>query len=110
MAKEIDSLPGPLLKLPSVKEVEKMYFDSFEDIINCSPQQPNETEEDYAKRFTEVLRNILYRHRSVVPLMALGILELKKSPDYNERLDFPIQYFLSEFDHLFLLTEKIVCT
>jgi hypothetical protein len=96
MAKEIDSLPKPLLKLPSVKEVEQMYFDSFQDIINCSPQGPDELEEDYAKRFTEVLRKIVNRHRSVVPLMALGILELKKSPEYNERLDFQIQYFLGE--------------
>ncbi|KMS93405.1 hypothetical protein BVRB_031810, partial [Beta vulgaris subsp. vulgaris] len=70
---ELENLPYGLSAMPSVKKVHNLYVDSFK-LLNNSPK-PNTAQGEL--EFKEVIHGMLQRHRDVVPLMAMGIKELK---------------------------------
>ncbi|XP_028052090.1 pyruvate dehydrogenase (acetyl-transferring) kinase, mitochondrial-like [Camellia sinensis] len=75
--------------------VRDWYLDSFRD-LRCFPEIMDTKDE---LEFTQMLKVIKVRHNNIVPIMALGVQQLKKSldPKINyEDLD-EIQQFLDRF-------------
>ncbi|KAJ7980472.1 Pyruvate dehydrogenase (Acetyl-transferring) kinase mitochondrial [Quillaja saponaria] len=92
---ELESLPYGLSEKPAVLKVRDWYLDSFRD-LRSFPDIKNMNDE---KDFTQMLKAIKVRHNNVVPTMALGVQQLKKSMGPKtcyEDLD-EIQQFLDRF-------------
>jgi len=95
---ELESIPGPLLEQPSVREISQKYRQSFLDLLTLpaakeitklSVKRKKQTLTD----FSEILSAILHRHANVVATMGMGIQELKQQvTEKNEEL-----YYLKEF-------------
>ncbi len=55
-------------------QVRDWYVESFKDLRDFPAIKDNNDEQ----KFTDLLRHIYHRHRHVVPVMAMGVAELKK--------------------------------
>lgn len=62
------------LTLLSLLQVRDWYVESFKDLREFPPIKDINDE----KKFTDLLRHIYHRHRHVVPVMAMGVAELKR--------------------------------
>lgn len=92
---ELDSLPYGLSQKPAVLKVRDWYLDSFRDLRSFSEIKDTSDELE----FTQMIKMIKVRHNNVVPTMALGVQQLKKSLDPKidyEDLD-EIHQFLDRF-------------
>ncbi|KAL2518910.1 [Pyruvate dehydrogenase (acetyl-transferring)] kinase [Abeliophyllum distichum] len=93
---EVEALPYGLSRKPDVVNVRYWYLDSFRD-LRSFPDIKDKSDE---LEFTQMIKMIKVRHNNVVPMMALGVQQLKKDLDtkidYKEDLD-EIQQFLDRF-------------
>ncbi|KAL3812213.1 hypothetical protein ACJIZ3_013481 [Penstemon smallii] len=89
---ELDSLPYGLSHKPAVLKVRDWYLDSFRDLRSFPDIEDNNNELE----FTQMIKLIKVRHNNVVPMMALGVQQLKK--DLNPKIDY---HYLDEI-HQFL--------
>ncbi|KAK4759277.1 hypothetical protein SAY87_022408 [Trapa incisa] len=92
---ELESLPHGLSSMPAVLKVRDWYLDSFRDVRSISDVKDMNDE----KEFTQVIKAVKVRHNNVVPMMALGVQQLKKGMDPKimyEDLD-EIHQFLDRF-------------
>ncbi|GLU05170.1 hypothetical protein SLE2022_222840 [Rubroshorea leprosula] len=92
---ELERLPYGLSEKPAVLTVRDWYLDSFRD-VRSFPEIKDANDE---KEFTQVIKAVKVRHNNVVPMMALGVQQLKKGMDPNigyEDLD-EIHQFLDRF-------------
>lgn len=92
---ELENLPYSLSEKAPILQVRDMYVHSFRDLRNF-PEIENDGLE---LEFTNMLHQIKKRHNDVVPMMALGIRELKKDlGSQMGRDDVPeIHQFLDRF-------------
>ncbi|GER31464.1 pyruvate dehydrogenase kinase [Striga asiatica] len=92
---ELDSLPYGLSHKPAVLKVRDWYLDSFRDLRSFRDIKDNNDEVD----FTQMIKMIKVRHNNVVPMMALGVQQLKK--DLNPKINYmdfdEIHQFLDRF-------------
>ncbi|KAI3469213.1 hypothetical protein Pfo_025876 [Paulownia fortunei] len=92
---ELESLPYGLSHKPAVLKVKDWYLDSFRDIRSFPDIKDNSDELD----FTQMIKMIKVRHNNVVPMMALGVQQLKK--DLDPKIDYKdldeIHQFLDRF-------------
>ncbi|KAF3456456.1 hypothetical protein FNV43_RR01106 [Rhamnella rubrinervis] len=92
---ELESLPYGLSEKPAVLKVRDWYLDSFRDLRSF----PGIKDTNDEKEFTQMIKAIKVRHNNVVPMMALGVQQLKKGMDPKivyEDLD-EIHQFLDRF-------------
>ncbi|PPR89042.1 hypothetical protein GOBAR_AA31639 [Gossypium barbadense] len=92
---ELESLPYGLSEKPAVLKVRDWYLDSFRD-LRSFPEIKDTNDE---REFTQMIKAIKVRHNNVVPMMALGVQQLKKGMDPKiiyEDLD-EIHQFLDRF-------------
>ncbi|XP_031396058.1 pyruvate dehydrogenase (acetyl-transferring) kinase, mitochondrial isoform X1 [Punica granatum] len=107
---ELESLPYGLSEKPAVlkkcllsqnstlidgHEVRDWYLDSFRDVRSF----PDIKDMNDEKEFTQMIKAVKVRHNNVVPMMALGVQQLKKGMDLKimyEDLD-EIHQFLDRF-------------
>ncbi|XP_031285786.1 pyruvate dehydrogenase (acetyl-transferring) kinase, mitochondrial [Pistacia vera] len=92
---ELESLPYALSEKPAVLKVRDWYLDSFRD-MRSFPEIKDSSDE---REFTQMIKAIKVRHNNVVPMMALGVQQLKKVMDPKivyEDLD-EIHQFLDRF-------------
>ncbi|KAK1390306.1 Protein-serine/threonine kinase [Heracleum sosnowskyi] len=92
---ELETLPYGLSDKPAVIKVRDWYLDSFKDIRSFSEIKDKNSELE----FTNMIKMIKVRHNNVVPTLALGVQQLKKSLDPKieyEGLD-EIHQFLDRF-------------
>lgn len=90
---ELENLPYGLSAKPHVLKVRDWYVESFKDLRNFPKVKDVEDE----KQLTQLLKHIYTRHQNVVPVMAMGVAELKKElsstiglkdlPDIHQFLD-----------------------
>lgn len=90
---ELENLPYGLSAKPHVLKVRDWYVESFKELRNFPKVKDVQDEE----KLTALLRNIYSRHQNVVPVMAMGVAELKKElsstiglkdlPDIHQFLD-----------------------
>lgn len=92
---ELDSLPYGLSQKPAVLKVRDWYLDSFRDLRSF----PDIKDKKDELEFTQMIKMIKVRHNNVVPMMALGVQQLKK--DLNPKIDYEdldeIHQFLDRF-------------
>ncbi|KDP28004.1 hypothetical protein JCGZ_19084 [Jatropha curcas] len=92
---ELETLPYGLSEKPAVLKVRDWYLDSFRDLRSFPDIKDSNDERD----FTQMIKAIKVRHNNVVPMMALGVQQLKKGMDPKivyEDLD-EIHQFLDRF-------------
>ncbi|KAI9195914.1 hypothetical protein LWI28_019360 [Acer negundo] len=92
---ELETLPYGLSDKPAVLKVRDWYLDSFRD-LRSFPEIKQTNDE---KEFTQMIKAIKVRHNNVVPMMALGVQQLKKDvhpKNVDEGLD-EIHQFLDRF-------------
>ncbi|KAH9766548.1 pyruvate dehydrogenase kinase [Citrus sinensis] len=92
---ELETLPYGLSEKPAVLKVRDWYLDSFRDLRSFPDIRSTSDERD----FTQMIKAIKVRHNNVVPMMALGLQQLKKEMDPKivyEDLD-EIHQFLDRF-------------
>ncbi len=83
-AAELESLPYGLSQCPSVQRVRSWYITSYVELQKFVDIRTVEDE----LAFTDALRAILKRHEHVVPGIAQGIIELKRSrPEFASSVD-----------------------
>lgn len=94
-ALELETLPYGLSLKPAVLKVRDWYLDSFRD-LRSFPEINNTNDE---LEFTQMIKMIKVRHNNVVPMMALGVQQLKKS--LGRKIDYQdldeIHQFLDRF-------------
>uniref|UniRef100_A0A5B6ZP93 Protein-serine/threonine kinase n=1 Tax=Davidia involucrata TaxID=16924 RepID=A0A5B6ZP93_DAVIN len=92
---ELESLPYGLSEKPAVLKVRDWYLDSFRDLRTFPEIRETNDELD----FTQMIKMIKVRHNNVVPMMALGVQQLKKG--LNPKMDYDyldeIHQFLDRF-------------
>ncbi|XP_021756974.1 pyruvate dehydrogenase (acetyl-transferring) kinase, mitochondrial-like [Chenopodium quinoa] len=92
---ELESLPYGLSLKPAVLKVHDWYLDSFRDLRSFPSIKDNRDELD----FTQMIKMIKVRHNNVVPMMAMGVQQLKKGMDpkivYEDLVE--IHQFLDRF-------------
>ncbi|KAK9725333.1 hypothetical protein RND81_05G137200 [Saponaria officinalis] len=92
---ELQSLPYGLSLKPAVLKVRDWYVDSFRD-LRSFPEIKDKADE---LNFTQMIKMIKVRHNNVVPMMALGVQQLKKGMDpkivYEDLIE--IHQFLDRF-------------
>ncbi|KAF9921843.1 hypothetical protein FBU30_008094 [Linnemannia zychae] len=86
--KSIQNLPFIIGTNPYIKQVYRLYYDSFQALTAF--QEEIRDEEDLDK-FTEILCGLVKSHSDVIPMLSQGFLECKK---YMNTVD--IQTFLDE--------------
>lgn len=92
---ELENLPYGISDKPQVRKVRDWYVESFRELRDFPAIKAMEEEEE----FTRVIKSIMQRHENVVPMMARGILELKRDLGEHRALnDLPeIHKFLDGF-------------
>ncbi|BDA45758.1 [Pyruvate dehydrogenase (acetyl-transferring)] kinase isozyme [Coccomyxa sp. Obi] len=92
---ELENLPFGLSAKSPVIKVRDWYVESFKELREFKPIRDAESE----LNFTELLKHIYHRHRNVVPVMAIGVAELKRELKADGGLtEFPeIHQFLDGF-------------
>ncbi|KFK38109.1 hypothetical protein AALP_AA3G070700 [Arabis alpina] len=88
---ELETLPYGLSEKPAVLKVRDWYVESFRD-MRAFPEIKDTSDE---KDFTQMIKAVKVRHNNVVPMMALGVNQLKKGIN-SENLD-EIHRFLDRF-------------
>ncbi|XP_059632032.1 pyruvate dehydrogenase (acetyl-transferring) kinase, mitochondrial [Cornus florida] len=92
---ELESLPYGLSEKPAILKVRDWYLDSFRDLRSI-PEIKDTNDE---LEFTKMIKMIKVRHNNVVPMMALGVQQLKKG--LNAKIDYEsldeIHQFLDRF-------------
>jgi pyruvate dehydrogenase kinase 2/3/4 len=71
---ELENLPYGLSAKSHVVKVRDWYVESFRDLRHFPPIKDTSDE----RKFTEMLKHVYHRHRNVVPVMAMGVAELKQ--------------------------------
>merc|ERR1712137_73548 len=97
---ELESIPGPLLEQPSIREICQKYRTSFLDLLPLPlPREVTESSKEAVfKEFAIRLEAILLRHQNVVSTMGMGILELKQSQqNQDEEMFSRLKEFLDRF-------------
>jgi pyruvate dehydrogenase kinase 2/3/4 len=96
---ELENLPYGLSAMPSVQKVHSWYESTFEELRSTPlPSNANDTE-----RFKVALEKVLTRHNDVVPTLAKGLIELKKTLGVSEEKIVDRCPFLQDFlDRFFL--------
>ncbi|XP_018485491.2 pyruvate dehydrogenase (acetyl-transferring) kinase, mitochondrial [Raphanus sativus] len=89
---ELETLPYGLSEKPAVLKVRDWYVESFRD-MRAFPEIKDTADE---KEFTQMIKAVKVRHNNVVPMMALGVNQLKKGMRLYENLD-EIHQFLDRF-------------
>ncbi|CAH8361595.1 unnamed protein product [Eruca vesicaria subsp. sativa] len=89
---ELETLPYGLSEKPAVLKVRDWYVESFRD-MRAFPEIKDTADE---KEFTHMIKAVKVRHNNVVPMMALGVNQLKKVIKLYEKLD-EIHQFLDRF-------------
>uniref|UniRef100_A0A7N0UIP9 Protein-serine/threonine kinase n=1 Tax=Kalanchoe fedtschenkoi TaxID=63787 RepID=A0A7N0UIP9_KALFE len=74
IAVDLERSPYGLSEKPAVLQVRDWYVDSFRD-FRTFPEIKNDSDE---KEFTKMINKVKVRHNNVVPMMALGVQQLKK--------------------------------
>ncbi|MCD9560111.1 [Datura stramonium] len=91
---ELENLPYGLSSKPAVLKVRDWYLDSFRD-LRSYPEIKDKNDE---LEFTQMVKMIKVRHNNVVPVMALGIQQLKKDrPKFDYEDLSEIHQFLDRF-------------
>ncbi|XP_055822219.1 pyruvate dehydrogenase (acetyl-transferring) kinase, mitochondrial-like [Solanum dulcamara] len=91
---ELEDLPYGLSKKLGVLKVRDWYLDSFRD-LRSYPEIKDKNDE---LEFTQIVKMIKVRHNNVVPMMALGIQQLKKEcPQFDYEDWTAIHRFLDRF-------------
>lgn len=92
---ELETLPYGLSHKPAVLKVRDWYVDSFRD-LRLFPEIKGNSDE---LNFTQMIKMIKVRHNNVVPMMAMGVQQLKKGMDpkivYEDLVE--IHQFLDRF-------------
>ncbi|KAF2548212.1 hypothetical protein F2Q70_00023863 [Brassica cretica] len=83
--------PSPPMSLV-LRVVRDWYLESFRD-MRAFPEIKDTADE---KDFTQMIKAVKVRHNNVVPMMALGVNQLKKGVHFYENLD-EIHQFLDRF-------------
>uniref|UniRef100_A0A1J3IXX7 Protein-serine/threonine kinase n=1 Tax=Noccaea caerulescens TaxID=107243 RepID=A0A1J3IXX7_NOCCA len=89
---ELETLPYGLSEKPAVLKVRDWYLESFRD-MRAFPEIKDTNDE---KEFTQMIKAVKVRHNNVVPMMALGVNQLKRGVQFYENLD-EIHQFLDRF-------------
>ena len=107
---ELENLPYGLSAKPHVLKVRDWYVESFKD-LKAFPKIKSASDE---VNFTDLLRHIYSRHRNVVPVMAMGVAELKRElsatiglkdlPDIHQFLD---GFYMSRIGIRMLIGQQI---
>lgn len=92
---ELENLPHGISSKPQVQTVRDWYVESFRELRDFKPVKNTTDEEE----FTDLIKSIMKRHTNVVPMMAKGILELRRDLGSERALnDLPeIHKFLDGF-------------
>ncbi|XP_034706082.1 pyruvate dehydrogenase (acetyl-transferring) kinase, mitochondrial-like [Vitis riparia] len=90
---ELQSLPFGLSQKPAVLKVRDWYLESFHD-IRSFPEVKDTSDE---LGFTNMIKMIKVRHNNVVPMMALGVQQLKSDINPKARKLDEIHQFLDRF-------------
>ncbi|WMV09333.1 hypothetical protein MTR67_002718 [Solanum verrucosum] len=92
---DLQTLPYGLSHKPAVLKVRDWYLDSFRDLRSF----PDIKDENDELEFTKMINLVKVRHNNVVPMMALGVQQLKK--DLHPKIDYKdldeIHQFLDRF-------------
>ncbi|KAL3505552.1 hypothetical protein ACH5RR_030934 [Cinchona calisaya] len=92
---ELEFLPYGLSLKPAVLKVRDWYLESFRDLRSF----PDIKDKNDELEFTQMIKMIKVRHNNVVPMMALGVQQLKK--DLKPKVDYEdldeIHQFLDRF-------------
>jgi pyruvate dehydrogenase kinase 2/3/4 len=104
---ELESLPFGLAEMPSIRLLRDMYIDSTRELMEFPrPELPSDD-----MSYVQTIDGIKRRHSSVVPLMATGVLELKRligadalSPKIQEFLD---RFFMSRIGIRMLIGQHV---
>lgn len=107
---ELENLPYGLSARPHVVKVRDWYVESFKD-LRSFPKVKDASDE---VQFTRLLAHIYRRHKNVVPVMAMGVAELKRElaatiglndlPDIHQFLD---GFYLSRIGIRMLIGQHI---
>ncbi|NP_001302545.1 pyruvate dehydrogenase (acetyl-transferring) kinase, mitochondrial [Brassica napus] len=89
---ELETLPYGLSEKPAVLKVRDWYVESFRD-MRAFPEIKDTADE---KELTQMIKAVKVRHNNVVPMMALGVNQLKKGMKLYEKPD-EIHQFLDRF-------------
>jgi pyruvate dehydrogenase kinase 2/3/4 len=98
MLKEMNRLPKELLETQSFQNVKNMYEETLNEVLLY--EKSDVKNENVRDQFTNSLTSILNRHRSVVELVAHGVMEYKEDVRENGARTIEeekIQYFLDRF-------------
>ncbi|CAL5418636.1 unnamed protein product [Camellia sinensis] len=112
-ALELETLPYGLSLKPAVLKVRDWYLDSFRD-LRSFPEIKNTNDE---LEFTQMIKMIKVRHNNVVPMMALGVQQLKKSlgrkidyQDLDEIHQFLDRFYMSRIGIRMLIGQHVART
>ncbi|XP_010558461.1 PREDICTED: pyruvate dehydrogenase (acetyl-transferring) kinase, mitochondrial-like [Tarenaya hassleriana] len=107
---ELESLPYGLSEKPAILKVRDWYVDSFRD-MRVFPEIKDASDE---KEFTQMIKAIKVRHNNVVPMMALGVNQLKKGlgpkivyKDFDEIHQFLDRFYLSRIGIRMLIGQHV---
>ncbi|XP_042515454.1 pyruvate dehydrogenase (acetyl-transferring) kinase, mitochondrial-like [Macadamia integrifolia] len=108
---ELESLPYGLSDKPAVLKVRDWYLDSFRDLRSFPDIKDTSDELD----FTQMIKMIKVRHNNVVPMMALGVQQLKKdlnpkvvTEDLDEIHQFLDRFYMSRIGIRMLIGQHVV--
>ncbi|XP_015932489.1 pyruvate dehydrogenase (acetyl-transferring) kinase, mitochondrial-like [Arachis duranensis] len=107
---ELENLPCGLSQKPAVLKVRDWYLDSFRDLRSFREIKDMSDE----KEFTKIIKAIKVRHDNVVPTMALGVSQLKRTmnantaiEDHTEIHEFLDRFFLSRIGIRMLIGQHL---
>ncbi|CAN8269934.1 unnamed protein product [Cochlearia groenlandica] len=105
-AMELETLPYGLSQKSPVLKVRDWYVESFRD-MRAFPEIKDTCDE---KDFTQMIKAVKVRHNNVVPMMALGVNQLKKgmnSGDLDEIHRFLDRFYLSRIGIRMLIGQHV---
>lgn len=109
-ALELETLPYGLSLKPAVLKVRDWYLDSFRDLRLF----PDIKDSNDAREFTQMIKAIKVRHNNVVPMMALGVQQLKKGiaqkivyEDLDEIHQFLDRFYMSRIGIRMLIGQHV---
>nr|CAA07447.1 pyruvate dehydrogenase kinase [Arabidopsis thaliana] len=103
---ELQTLPYGLSDKPAVLKVRDWYLESFRD-MRAFPEIKDSGDE---KDFTQMIKAVKVRHNNVVPMMALGVNQLKKgmnSGNLDEIHQFLDRFYLSRIGIRMLIGQHV---
>ncbi|PON64837.1 Nitrogen fixation negative regulator NifL [Parasponia andersonii] len=107
---ELQTLPYGLSHKPAVLKVRDWYLDSFRDLRSF----PDIKDTNDESEFTQMIKAIKVRHNNVVPMMALGVQQLKKGmapkivyEDLDEIHQFLDRFYMSRIGIRMLIGQHV---